>query len=226
MKYSYGLSCVLFVAACATSNDDAADLQTSDSGPASSADLGQAGRAPAPFAIPAPTVTTGGSTTVTATTSLAGSGPGLQIDGGVEPASYAIASYPFETGAMRATAELTVNPAPGASFTYALRGTGGGYSSRYLRLQRVPGSDDLQAITTNGAVRCGPLASGQPTLVTLSFDGAARTFDVLLAGQPSACTDLPTAVSGPVRGFRVVEETMAGYGGRIEIANLTLAASP
>jgi hypothetical protein len=225
MKYSYGLSCVLFVAACGTSDDGATDLQTSNPEPASVADPGHgdpaaSGESP----IPTPSLTTGGSSTVTATTSLAGAG--LQIDGGPEPASYALATYIVETGAMRATAEFTVNPAPGASFTYALRGTGGGYSSRYLRVQRVPGSDALQAVSANGAVVCGPLASGQPTLVTLSFDGAARTLDVLIAGAASACTGLPTKTSGPVTGFRVTDEAIEGYGGHVELTGLALLGSP
>jgi hypothetical protein len=216
---------VWFIAACATSDDPATDLQMPNSGPANVADLGQTDpAAPTEFSIPAPFLTTGGSSTATVTTSLAGAG--LQIDGGLEPASYAVASYNFETGAMRATAELTVNPAPGASFTYALRGTGGGYSSRFLRLQRVPGSDDLQAVSVDGAVTCGPLASSRPTSVTLSFDGAARTFDELIAGEPSACTGLLTKVSGPVMGFRVTDETIAGYGGHVELTGLGLVGSP
>ncbi|MEO7732933.1 MAG: hypothetical protein ABIY55_18355, partial [Kofleriaceae bacterium] len=130
------------------------------------------------------------------------------------------------TGAMRSTAEFTVNPAAGASFTYALTGTGGGYSSRNIRLERVPGSDHLQAVSTAGAVDCGRLPSGQPTLVTLSFDGAAHTFDVLLAGAQTACTDLTTRVSGPAVGFRVSDETIVGYGGRVDFTNLTLFGAP
>ena len=174
--------------------------------------------------LPGPSLFTGGSSTATVTTSLAGSG--LQIEGGLEPASYVLASYLIGTGPMRATAEFTVNPGPGASFTYQLRGTGGGYSSRLLRLERVPGSDDLQAWSTNGPVRCGPLASGQATPVTLSFDGAARTFDVLIAGAPTACTDLTTKVSGPVTGFRVTDESIEGYGGHVEFAGFALVAAP
>jgi hypothetical protein len=228
MKSLHGLACVLFVAACGTSDDDATDLQMSDpepAEPANAADLGQADQAASgEFPIPAPSVMTGGSSTATVTTSLAGAA--LQIDGGTEPSSYAVASYVIQTGAMRATAKFAVNPAPGASFTYALRGTGGGYSSRLLRIQRVPGSDALQAVSTNGAVSCGPLASGQPTLVTLSFDGAARTFDVLIAGASSACTGLPTKVSGPVTGFRVTDETVEGYGGHVEFGSLALLGAP
>jgi hypothetical protein len=225
MKYLHGLSCVWFVAACATSDDPATDLQLTNPEPANVADLGQTDPAASDeLSIPAPTLTTGGSSTATVTTSLAGAG--LQIDGGLEPASYALATYMIDTGAMNVTAEFTVNPAPGASFTYALRGTGGGYSSRYLRLQRVPESDALQAVSVTGAVTCGPLASSRPTSVTLSFDGAARTFDVLIAGAPSACTNLSTRASGPVTGFRVTDETIAGYGGHVEFTSLALVRSP
>ncbi|HEU4728872.1 MAG TPA: hypothetical protein VFT22_13305 [Kofleriaceae bacterium] len=225
MKSSTGLSCVLFIAACAAGDGAPLDPQPSSSDPASLAGPDRTAQAAAgELAIPAPTLTLGGSSTANVTTSLAGSG--LQIDGGKEAASYALASYILDTGAMRATADFSVNPAPGASFTYALRGTGGGYSSRYLRLQRVPGADMLQAVSANGAVTCGPLPSGQATAVTMSFDGAARTFDVLIAGEPSACTDLPTKTSGPVTGFRVMDEPLEGYGGHVEITNLALSASP
>jgi hypothetical protein len=196
----------------------------SSSDPANVPDLGQADQAVSrAFPIPAPDIATGGSSTATATTSLVGAG--LQIDGGTEAASYALASYMIDTGgAMRATAKFTVNPASGASFTYALRGTGSGYSSRYLRLQRVPGSDALQAVSANGAVACGSLLSGRPTSVSLSFDGAARTFDVLIDGAPSACNRLPTRTSGPVAGFRVTDETVQGYGGHVELTSLALAS--
>jgi hypothetical protein len=237
MKYSYGLSYVLFVAACATSDaanedvdvtdhvDDPADQQPSSSDSTSVAAAGQTDQAAsAGFPIPAPSLSTGGSSTATVATSFAGAG--LQIDGGTEPAAYALATYIIDTGATRATGQFTVNPAPGASFTYALRGTGGGYSSRYTRLQRVPGSDALQAVSANGAVACGTLPSGQPTSVTLSYDGAAQTFDVLIAGQATACTHLPTKTSGAITGIRIVDEAIEGYGGHVELTNLALSASP
>jgi hypothetical protein len=102
-----------------------------------------------------------------------------------------------------------------------MTGTGSGYSSRHLRLQRVPGSNVLQAVATTGAVACGPLASGQPTAVTLAFDGATQTFDVLIAGARSACTDLPTRMAGPVNGFLLSDSTLEGYGGHVEFSDLT-----
>ena len=136
------------------------DLGTSDPEPAGAADVGQAGQAASgEIAISPVSLATGGSSTITDTTSL--SGPGLRMDGGTDPGSYAVATYVVDSSATSVTAKLTVNAAPGASFTFALRGSSGGYSSRYLRIQRVPGSDALEAVSAIGPVSCGPLASGQ-----------------------------------------------------------------
>src|SRR6185436_1514965 len=171
-------------------------------------------------ALPQPTITLGGSSTATATPSL--DSATVVIDGGIEPAAYALVSYRIATGAMNATAEFTVNPAPNAAFSYLLTGSGGGYTSRHLKLKRDPGSDALQANTTSGYVTCGALPSGQPTTVTLAFDGTARTFDVLIAGAATPCTGLSTKASGPVVGFRMVDESVQGYGGHVEFSNLAL----
>jgi len=175
---------------------------------------------PQQAALPEPTITLGGSSTASATPSLAS--PSVVIDGGTEPAAYALVSYRVATATMDATAEFTVNPAPNAAFSYLLTGSGGGYSSRHIKLKRDPGSDALQANTTTGYVTCGALPSGQPTTVTLAFDGTARTFDVLIAGAATPCTGLSTKASGPVVGFRMVDESVQGYGGHVEFSNLTL----
>jgi hypothetical protein len=175
---------------------------------------------PQQAALPEPTITLGGSSTATATPSLAGAS--VVIDGGTEPAAYALVSYRVATGAMSATAEFTVNPAPNAAFSYLLTGSGGGYSSRHVKLKRDPGSDALQANTTSGYVTCGALPSGQPTTVTLAFDGAAHTYDVLVGGAATPCTGLSTKAAGPVVGFRMVDESVQGYGGHVEFSDLTL----
>jgi hypothetical protein len=209
------------------SNPDALDPgQAADpaqpTDPAQLTDPGQADQtAPRQAALPEPYVDTGGSTTASVTTSP--SGPRVRIDGGWEPAAYALVTFQIVTGAMSATAEFTVNPAPDASFGYILTGTGSGYSSRQVRLERVPGSNVLQAATTSGNVACGTLASGQPTRVTLAFDGTAKRFDVLIAGARSACTALSTKAAGPVTGFRMMDSTEAGYGGHVEFSDLALS---
>lgn len=174
--------------------------------------------APRQATLPQPEITIGGSTTVSA----AAGGTSAQINGGTESAAYALVSYRVATGAMTATTEFTVNPAPGAAFEYHLIGTGSGYASRYLRLIHEPGSSTLQAASAAGVVDCGPLASGQPTTITLAFDGSAKTFDVLIAGARSACTDLPTKTSGPVNGVRLSDSAVQGYGGRVEFSDLVL----
>lgn len=234
MKCLSGLSCALFVAACGTSDNGAMapelpELATPDPDQAAPGQAAEPAPAPVPdqadqgasrrAALPQPFIDTGGSTTAAVTSPDRAS---VRIDGGREPAAYAVVTYLIPTGAMRATAEFTVNPAPGAAFEYMLIATGSGYSSRNLRLQRVPGSHALQAVTPTGAVACGTLASGRPTTVTLAFDGATRTFDVLIAGARSACTDLSTKAAGPVNGFRMTDSAIEGYGGHVEFSDLTL----
>jgi hypothetical protein len=123
---------------------------------------------------------------------------------------------------MSATTEFTVNPAPGAAFEYHLIGTGSGYASRYLRLIHEPGSSTLQAASAAGVVTCGALPSGQPTTVTLAFDGSTKTFDVLIGGARTACTDLATKTAGPVNGFRLSDSAVQGYGGRVDFSDLVL----
>ena len=174
--------------------------------------------APRQATLPQPSITTGGSTTVSATAG----GASAQINGGTEAAAYALVSYRVATGAMAATTEFTVNPAPGAAFEFHLIGTGSGYASRYLRLIHEPGSSTLQAASAAGVVDCGPLPSGQPTTVTLAFDGTTRTFDVLIGGARSACTDLPSKTSGPVNGVRLSDSTVQGYGGRVDFSDIVL----
>jgi hypothetical protein len=174
--------------------------------------------APRQATLPQPSITTGGSTTVSA----AAGGVSARINGGTEAAAYALVSYRVATGAMSATTEFTVNPAPGAAFEYHLIGTGSGYVSRYLRLVLEPGSSTLQAASAAGVVDCGPLPSGQATTVTLAFDGSTKTFDVLIGGARSACTDLPSKTAGPVNGVRLSDSTVQGYGGQVEFSNIVL----
>jgi len=249
MRYLSRLSFALIVTGCATSDDATTAPETSNpdttdptmesmeadpavettpaSDPATSGTTAPTPPAPTPTsstpqlaALPAPSVTLGGTSTATVTTSLAG--PGVQINGSTNYDGYALVSYRITTNAMAATAEFTVNPAPNAAFVYSLAGGGGGYSSKLLRLERVPGSDNLRASTPTGKVVCGALPSNQSTAVTLAFDGTTKTFDVLLGGSPSGCMGLATQVIGPVTGFRLMDATNMGYGGRVDFSNLTL----
>lgn len=185
-------------------------------------DPGQTGQTEsARGALPEASVVQAGRTRVTVTPSFAGST--VTIDGGTDLASYAHVAFYADVTAPSLTGEVTVNPAPGASFVYELFGRSNGtWSSRTLVVKRIPGPEVLQAISASGAVNCGPLPSGQPTQVTLSFDAVAHTFDVLIAGAPSACTDLPTKFGGLDVGLRVEDYGNQGYGGHVEFSNFAL----
>lgn len=217
------------MAGCATSDDAASEPGASEpdelAAPAAedpvtaAADPAQTETA-ARHPLPAPTISTGGGSTATVTPAL--DSANVVIDGSAAAAAYAQVTYAIATGAMAATAEVTVNPAPGASFQYLVSGSGGGYSSRHIRIERDPGSDALLAATPSGLVSCGRLASGQPTLITVVFDGTAKTFDVRLAGAATPCSHLATRASGPVTGFRLVDSSIQGYGGHVEFSNAAL----
>jgi hypothetical protein len=222
MKYLLGLSYVFLIAACGIS-DSAADPGPATSDPeAVTPDPGAAGQTEsAVAALPAPSVLQGGRTRIAVTPSLAGST--VAIDGGTDLASYGHVAFYADLTASSITGQVTVNPASGASFVYGLFGNSNGiWSGRTLRVLRIPGPEVLQAVATSGFVTCGPLPSGRPTEITLSFDGATHTFDVLIGGAPSACTDLPTKFGGFDTGFRVEDYGNQGYGGHVEFSNFAL----
>jgi hypothetical protein len=235
MKY-LALSYVLFATACATGDETVGDPMA-DPDPAQ--DPGQmqgidqpdpAQPEPAPAgdsqpgaqaqAASGPDIVTTGSTTFRTQTSLVGTE--LLMNGGIDLASWGTASFWLSNSASFVTAELTVNPAPNAAFQYAVIASGKTYQTRELRVQRVFGSDALQAVTSAGAVDCGPLPSNQATPVTLSIDRTAATFDVLIGGASSACTDLPTKIAGPLKAFRIQDSGYQNYGGRITFSDLSL----
>jgi len=234
MKYILGLSYVFFATACATNDGRTADPESStdpaqdpdqvrDPDPKDPAESIQPPQTAEEVqaAMAAPDITTTGSTTFTVMTSLAG-GPGLLMNGGTDLASWGTATWFVGSSAATVTAELTVNPAPNASFQYYLLGSGNSYATSKLRIQRVFGSDALQALATTGTFDCGALPSNQPTPVTLSFDRAAATFDVLIDGAPSACMDLPTRLQGPIKASRVTDAGYLDQGGRIEFTDVSL----
>lgn len=231
MRYLAGLTYVLAtMAGCATDDmtDDRGAQIAPDDMPAD-----EAASPPAPIAttpgdpataarraLPAPTISQGGASTAEVTPSLT-SGT-VVIEGGTAAADYAQVSYTMSTGAMTGTGEVTINPAQGASYQYLLSGSGGGYSSRHIRLEVDPGSSQLQAATTTGLVACGAVPPGRATKVAVVFRGAAKTFDVTLDGAATPCTNLATKAAGPLTGFRLVDMSIAGYGGHVEFSDLGL----
>jgi hypothetical protein len=160
-------------------------------------------------ALSGPTIYHAGSSTahVLQTTSA---GVGLEIDGGTEYGSYALAMYSGAQLSGDVTADVTITAAPGAAFSYILRGSGTGYGGKQLRLERLPGSTRLRAA---GTVDCGTLASGRAVQVTLAISPAAHQFDVLIDGAPTACTNVPTTLAAPIVGFNLMDASNTGYGG-------------
>jgi hypothetical protein len=213
----------MFATACATSDGtaDHPDPMTDRDPPQDPGRIqGLDQQAPAQAASGAPDITTTGSTTFRVQTSSAGTE--LLMNGGIDLASWGQASFWVSNNASLLTAELIVNPAPNAAFQYAVVASGKSYQTRELRLQRAFGSDALQAVTSSGLVDCGALPSNQATPVTLSVDRTAATFDVLIGGASSVCTDLPTRIEGPIKGFRVTDSGYQNFGGRVTFTVLSL----
>lgn len=196
------ISCGLVLAACSTA--DGSVTAATDDQPA----------------LSGPAITRGGTSSAHAVDSLRGSG--LQIDGSTEIGSFAIATYGGTAGSAETTVEFAVTPAPGASFVYSLLGSGSRYSTRQLRVQRAPGSDQLRAASTTGEVACGAIASGTPTAVAIVFRPGAQTFDVRINGAATPCANLPSKLQAPAKGFSMMDASNEGYGGRVVFGDLAM----
>ena len=213
---------------CASDADveDVEDPASAASDPATAATTGDTSAASASStitqALPPPQIAYSGGSRVLLLAGAAPSSAGsVQITGDPSEGAFALARYSVAVRGNRATAQFTVDPAPGASFIYALNGSGSGYSTRNLRLERVPGSNQLQATTATGQAACGPIAN-TATSVTLVYDGDHRTFDVQIGGAPSACTGLSTRMKPPAVGFELMDASNAGYGGEVTFSQLAL----
>jgi hypothetical protein len=167
-----------------------------------------------------PYITQGGSSTATVVSALDGE-PGLRIEGGTEIGSFAIASYKGSGGATT-TVEFTVTREAGSAFSYSLVGSGTKYSTRALRLQVAPGSDQLLVAASRGLVACGAIPPAQPTAVAIVLDTATKMFDVQIGGAPSACTSLSSTVVPPMTGFNMMDASNEGYGGGVEFTALAM----
>jgi hypothetical protein len=170
-----------------------------------------------------PSIISSGSSSAGPISSTSLHGPGLEIVGGTELGAFLIATYGATAGPGDVTASFTVTPDPGAAFVYMLQGSGSRYSTRQLRLQRTPGSTQLQAAASTGNITCGPLPSTTATRVTLVFRSASRTFDVRINGAASACRNLPTALQPPITGFGMMDASNEGWGGRVDFTDLTVS---
>jgi hypothetical protein len=193
----------------------------SDADGANVDDLSGAATATTTDALTAPQISFSGASQVTLLASAATGSTGVRITGDPSDGAFALVRYSVAVGGNRATAQLTVDPAPGASFIYDLEGSGSGYQTRRIRLERLPGSNQLEASTPTGEIACGPIADAA-TPVTLAYDGDQQTFDVRIGGAPSACTAVPTRMKAPAVGFELMDAANAGYGGEVTFSQLAL----
>lgn len=225
-RINYLLLSSIAIAGCATADEQASPGDEAaagdsvgaspDTGTSQGTGASTAGSAP----IYGPTIVRNGSSTATA--EPAGqSGPGVLLDGGMEAGAYAIATYGATPGSGDARLEATVAPTAGASFVLTLIGTGSSYAKRQLRLERLPGSSDLQAASADGTVACGVLED-RATQVALVFHAATQRFDVLLDGAPTQCTGLLTKVQAPIAGFEMMDASNEGYGGEVAFSQLAM----
>ena len=151
------------------------------------------------------------------------SGSGLRLNGSSVGGDYAIANYYIEMGSGPVTGDFTVTPASGSSFVYQLVGSGTRYSTRNVVVKRTPESAGLVAVTSSGSyVMCGTLAANSPTAVSVIFDTVARSFDVLLDGTTTPCTDVPSNVQPPFKGFTIMDPSNDGFGGVVTFTDLAI----
>ena len=151
----------------------------------------------------------------------------LQLDADPSEGVYLTASDPFSASRRRIEARVDIRSDAGAGFIWALTGAGDTLGSRRIRLQLPPGSDMLDAQTSpSGDTACGHLPVGKWSRVTLSVDArfATHTFDVLIDGQPTACTGIATGLGPPFDGVTVMDASNAGWGGRTQFDNILVKA--
>lgn len=200
-----------------TTDHPSADSDTADiTGSGELADIAATppGSTASAAALPQPSISYSGTSRVTVLDS------GVRIEGDTATGAFALVRYDLPLAATHITAQLTIDAAPNAAFQYNLNGSGSGYSTKKITLQRLPGSDQLQAHSATGWVSCGALA--KPATATLLFDGDRHTFDVQLDGAATACTNLSIAFQPPVVGISIMDPSNTGYGGTVQLTDLAV----
>jgi len=151
----------------------------------------------------------------------------LQLDADPSEGEFLTASDAFSASQRRIVSRVDIRPQAGAAFIWSLTGAGASLGARRIRLQLAPGSDVLDAQTSpSGETACGRLPQGKWSRVTLSVDARfePHTFDVLIDGQPTACTGIVTGLGPPFDGVTVMDASNAGWGGRTQFDNILVKA--
>jgi hypothetical protein len=142
--------------------------------------------------------------------------------------AYLIASLGFSSSATEITTSVDIKPASGATFIWTLTGAGSSIGRRRIRLQRPPGTDVVQVQTVPaGTVSCGPVRSGVWSTVKLVVRAQTwpHTADVLINGEPTACTGLSVGLSPPFTSVQVMDAGNDGWAGNVDFDNI-VATTP
>lgn len=150
-------------------------------------------------------------------------GKQLLFHGGTADGDYMLVRRDFASAAREIVVSADMNPAANGSFVWELHGAGSSIGARYIRLQRFVGSTMLISYTVPGGSRnCAPLPSGVWSRVTLKVHATTypHTFDVLINGNPTACTGLSTGLSPTFTYVSIKDINAVGYGGDIRFDNI------
>jgi hypothetical protein len=150
----------------------------------------------------------------------------LKLLGSKTEGHFLIASRAISSSATEIITEVDIRPATNATFIWSLHGAGSSIGARRIRLQRQPGSTMLVSHTVPGGNRnCAPLPSNVWSRVTLKVHAGAlpHTFDVLINGNPTACTGLSTGLSKPFTKISVMDASNLSWGGDVRFDNIDIS---
>jgi hypothetical protein len=164
----------------------------------------------------------GGSVSIVNTTDH---GHVLRLQSSSAEGEFLIAARAISSSSTDITTQVDLKSNSGASFIWTLNGAGSSIGRRRIRLQQAPGSTTLVANTVpSGDTSCGTLPSSVFwSKVTLIVHTVPRTFDVLIDGEPTACTGVAAGIQPPFNSVSVMDASNAGWGGTVRFDNIDIS---
>jgi hypothetical protein len=145
----------------------------------------------------------------------------LRLQGSPVGGEFLIASRAISSSSTDITTQVDIKSNSDASFIWTLNGAGSSIGRRRIRLQQAPGSTTLVANTVPGGnTSCGTLPSDVWSRVTLIVHTVPRTFEVLIDGEPTACTGVATGIQPPFNSVSVMDASNDGWGGIVRFDNI------
>jgi len=124
-------------------------------------------------------------------------------------------------------ASVDIKPSGNAAFVWSVNGTGVSTYKRRIRLQRWVGSNRLIASASpSGDTDCGSMPADAWTKLTMVVHTATTpsTFDVLINGNPTACTNLQAYVTKPFNMVQIMDSSSLNWGGNVRFDNIVVSA--